>query len=110
MNKWLILLLAILAEVAGTTSLKLSDGFKQLWPTVGVAVGYGISFYLFSLTLRDIPVGVGYAIWSGVGLVLITLVGWLFFRQHLDLPALVGMGLILTGVAVMNVFSRSVPH
>jgi small multidrug resistance pump len=110
MAKWLYLLTAILAEVIGTSALKASDGFKKAWPSLIVVVGYGLAFYFLSLTLREIPVGIAYAIWSGLGVILITLAGWVFFGQHLDLPALIGMALIVAGVVVMNVFSNAVPH
>ncbi len=107
---WLFLSLAIVAEVGATSALKSSAGFTRLWPSLLVMLGYGIAFYFLSLTLRVIPIGVAYAIWSGVGIVLIALVGWLAFGQRLDAPALFGMLLIIAGVVVMNVFSRAVPH
>ena len=107
MKIWGILLLAIVSETIATAALKSSEGFTRLWPSVLVVVGYGAAFYLLSQTLKVIPVGVAYAIWSGVGIVLITLFGWLVFGQKLDPPALVGMGLIVAGVVVMNVFSRT---
>jgi small multidrug resistance pump len=104
---WVLLTVAIVAEVIATSSLKLSDGFTRLWPSVVVVLGYGISFYFLSVTMRSIPIGVIYAIWSGLGVVLVTLVGWLVFKQHLDLPALLGIGLIIAGVIIMNVWSKS---
>lgn len=107
---WLFLSLAIVAEVGATSALKSSAGFTRLWPSLLVILGYGIAFYFLSLTLRVIPVGVAYAVWSGVGIVLIALVGWLAFDQRLDAPAWLGMLLIIAGVVVMNVFSKSVPH
>ncbi len=110
MNKWLFLLFAILAEVTATSALKASDGFKRLWPSVIVVLGYAASFYLLSFTLKEIPVGVAYAIWSGLGLALITLVSWLLYRQSLDAPAVIGMVLIMGGVLVMQLFSKSVAH
>lgn len=109
-KNWLFLGIAILSEVVATSSLKASDGFSRLWPSVVVVIGYGISFYCLALTLRVIPMGVVYAIWSGIGIVLITLVGWFLFNQKLDLPAMLGIGLIAAGVVVMNVFSKSVGH
>jgi multidrug transporter EmrE-like cation transporter len=108
MNKWLFLCVAILAEVIATSSLKASDGFKRFWPSVFVVVGYGLSFYFMSLTLREIPVGLVYAIWAGVGVVLVALIAWIVYKQHLDIPALIGMALIIAGVAVMNLFSKSI--
>lgn len=110
MHNWIYLLLAIVAETVATSALKASNGFTQLWPSAITVVGYAIAFYFLALTLRTIPVGVAYAIWSGLGIVLITGVGWVVFKQTLDAPALIGIGLILAGVIVMNVFSRSAGH
>lgn len=109
-KNWLFLLLAIVSEVVATSALKASNGFSRLWPSVLVVVGYGIAFYCLALTLRVIPMGVVYAIWSGIGIVLITLVGWFLFDQKLDLPALIGIALIASGVVVMNVFSKTLIH
>lgn len=110
MANWLLLLLAIVAEVIATSSLKASAGFTRLWPSVVVVLGYGAAFYLLSLTLRTIPIGVAYAVWSGVGIVLLGAVGWLVYGQRLDTPALLGMGLIAAGVVVLNVFSKVSLH
>lgn len=110
LKNWLLLLTAIVSEVIATSALKASDGFSRFWPSVAVVVGYGIAFYCLALTLRVIPMGVVYAIWSGIGIVLITMVGWLLFDQKLDLPAVLGIGLITAGVVVMNVFSKTVGH
>ncbi len=110
MSKWLILSAAIVAEVAGTSFLKASEGFTRLGPSVVVVVGYAAAFYLLSLTLKVIPVGVAYAIWSGVGVALIAIIGWIFFGQRLDAPAIIGMAMIVGGVIVLNVFSSSVAH
>lgn len=107
---WLFLSVAIAAEVGATSALKSSDGFTRLWPSLLVVAGYGVAFYFLSLTLRAIPVGVAYAVWAGVGILLIALVGWLFFGQRLDAPAVLGMLLIVAGVVVMNVFSEAVPR
>ena len=101
---------AILAEVTATSALKSADGFTRLWPSLIVVAGYGLSFFLLSLTLRAIPIGVVYAIWSGAGIVLIATVGWLLFKQTLDTPALVGMGMIIAGVAVINLLSKTAGH
>ena len=106
--KWVFLMIAICSEVAATSALKSSDGFTRLWPSVFVVLGYGISFYFFSITLRTIPVGIAYAIWSGVGMVLIALLGLLIHHQRLDMPAIAGMSLIMAGVIVIQLFSRSV--
>lgn len=109
-NPSILLAAAIVSEVIATSALKASDGFTRPWPSVVTAVGYGVSFYLLSLALRTIAVGVAYAIWSGLGIVLIAAIGWLVFGQRLDAPALIGMGLIIAGVAVMNVFSKAAAH
>jgi len=108
MPAYLSLAIAIIAEVVATTALKASEGFSHLAPSVLVVAGYAISFYCLSLTLKDIPVGIVYAIWSGVGIVLISLLGWTLYQQKLDLPAMAGMGLIIAGVLVINLFSKSV--
>jgi small multidrug resistance pump len=102
--------IAILSEVIATSALKASNEFSRLLPSVVVVLGYGIAFYFLSLTLRTIPVGIAYAIWSGVGIVLIALVGLLWFGQSLDCAAILGMGLIVAGVIVVNGFSKSLPH
>ncbi len=107
---YLYLSVAIAAEVIATSALKASHGFTRPLPTTVVVVGYGISFYLLSLVLKTVPVGVAYAIWSGAGIVLIALVGWLLLKQTLDAPALAGMALIVAGVAVIQLFSRATTH
>lgn len=107
---YLYLAVAILAEVIATSMLKVSTGFTRLWPSVATVVGYAISFYCLAQTLGTLPTGVVYAIWSGVGIVLISVIAWLVFGQSLDGPALAGMGLIIAGVLVINLFSRSVAH
>lgn len=106
----LILGAAIVSEVIATSALKASDGFTRLWPSVVTAIGYLISFYLLSLALKTMSVGVAYAIWSGLGIVLIACIGWAVFGQKLDLPALLGMALIIAGVAVINLFSKTSGH
>lgn len=110
MQNWLFLSIAIVAEVIATTALKSSEGFSRLLPSVVVVVGYLIAFYFLSLTLRTIPVGVAYAVWSGVGLVLVALVGWVLYGQKLDLATLSGMGMIMAGILVINLFSISSGH
>ncbi len=107
---YLYLGLAIVSEVIATTALKASEEFSRLVPSIIVVLGYAVAFYFLSLTLRTIPVGIAYAIWSGVGIVLIALVGVVWFRQSLDAPAIIGMALIIAGVVVVNVLSKSVPH
>ena len=106
----LYLAIAIVGEVVATSFLRASAGFSQLVPTLVVVVGYGITFYFFSLALQTIPVGIGYAIWSGAGIVLISVIAYFVHGQTLDLPALIGMGLILAGVLVINLFSQSSAH
>lgn len=107
---YLILGLAILAEVIATSSLKSSEGFTRLWPSVVTLLGYAIAIFLLSLTLKTLPTGIAYAIWSGVGIVLVSAIGWFGYGQKLDTPAVVGLGLIIAGVIVVNVFSKSVAH
>lgn len=108
--KYLLLAIAIVSEVIATTAMKQSDGFtKPLWAIVTV-IGYGVAFFFLAQTLKVIPTGIAYAIWSGVGIVLISLAAWALQGQKLDAPALVGMALIVTGVVVMNVFSKASPH
>lgn len=107
---FLYLSIAIVAEVAATTALKASDSFTKLGPLVITTIGYAIAFYFLALTLKTIPVGVAYAIWSGVGIVLISGMGFVLFRQSLDAPALIGMALIIAGVIVINAFSKAVAH
>ncbi len=109
-KNWLFLFVAIVSEVVATSALKSSEGFSRFWPSVIVVIGYSIAFYCLALTLRVIPMGVVYAIWSGIGVVLITLVGWFLFEQKLDLPAVLGIGLVAAGVVVMNVFSKTMGH
>ena len=105
MTSWTYLMIAIVAEVIATSALRESDGFTRAGPIAIVVVGYSAAFYFLALTLRSIPVGVAYAVWSGVGIVLISLVGWFLFGQKLNAPALGGMALIVIGVAVLNMYS-----
>jgi len=107
---WVYLAVAILSEVIATSALKASAEFTRLGPSVVVVAGYVSAFYFLSLTLKTIPVGVAYAVWSGVGIVLIAVIARVLYDQKLDLPALIGMGLIIAGVVVLNVFSKSVAH
>ncbi|SDY60802.1 small multidrug resistance pump [Lysobacter sp. yr284] len=107
---YLYLAVAIAAEVIATSALKASDGFTKTGPSIVVAAGYGIAFYFLSLVLKTVPVGVAYAIWSGVGIVLIATIGWLFMKQHLDAGAIAGIGLIVAGVLVIQLFSKSAAH
>ena len=107
---YLFLFLAIVSEVIGTTALTASNQFTRLWPSLLTTAGYGLGFYFFSFALKSIPVGVAYAIWGGVGIVLVTLIGYFYFRQRLDLPALLGIALIVVGVLVMQLFSKTLSH
>jgi small multidrug resistance pump len=99
---YVLLAFAILAEVAGTTSLKFSNGFTRLWPSLGTLVGYGLSFYLLSLVLRSVPVGTAYAIWSAVGTALIATIGILFLGEAATLQRLLGIALVIVGVVILN--------
>ena len=101
------LAIAIVSEVIGTSALKSSAGFTRLMPSLLVVVGYGAAFYFLSLALRSIPVGVAYAIWSGAGIALVSVVGWVVFGQRLDLAAIIGMALIAAGVLVLYFFSHA---
>jgi small multidrug resistance pump len=107
---YLYLAVAILCEVIATSFLKVSEGFTRPVPSLITAAGYAVSFYFLSLALRAIPTGIAYAIWSGVGIVLITTIAWVFQGQKLDAPALGGLGLIVAGVIVINVFSKATAH
>lgn len=104
---YIYLLAAIIGEVIATSALKAAEGFTRPGPSAIVVVGYAAAFYFLSLTLRTMPVGIAYAIWSGLGIVLISIVAWVVYRQTLDIPALVGMALIIAGVLVINVFSKA---
>lgn len=107
---YFILFLAILAEVIATTALKASDSFTKLGPSIVLVVGYAMSFYLLSIVMRSMPTGVTYAIWAGLGIVLIAVFGYLFNNEKLDLAACIGMSLIVIGVVVINVFSKTVSY
>jgi small multidrug resistance pump len=109
-HAYLYLAVAIVAEVIATSYLSASNGFTRLMPSVAAALGDAVAFYFLSLTLKTIPTGVAYAIWSGVGIVLISVVAWIFFGQKLDAPAVIGMALIAVGVVVINVFSKTATH
>lgn len=110
MNKWLLLSAAIVCETIATSALKSSEGFTKWLPSVLVVIGYGISFFLLAKILNLIPVGIAYAIWSGIGIALITIIGWIFFKQKLDLAAVIGLLLIIAGVIVINLFSKTAVH
>ena len=109
--QWLFLFLAIIGEVIGTSALKASDGFTKIVPSILVVAGYAVAFFFLSLTLKDnINIGVVYAIWSGVGVSLISVIGYLYYKQSLDIPALLGIALIIIGVMIINLYSKSVMH
>jgi small multidrug resistance pump len=105
---YLYLAIAIIAEVTATSALKASEEFSKLVPSFIVVIGYAIAFYFMTLVLRVMPVGVTYAIWSGLGIVLVTIVGFLLYDQTPDIPAILGMGLIISGVVVMHIFSKTI--
>jgi len=107
---WIFLGIAIVSEVVATSALKATHGFTRLWPSLAVVLGYASAFYFLSLTLRSIPVGVAYAVWSGVGIVLVAVIAWLLYGQKLDTAAIVGMALIIAGIVVLNLFSKTSTH
>jgi small multidrug resistance pump len=108
--KYLYLVLAIVAEVVATTSLKASEQFTRIIPSLIVIAGYSVAFYCLTLVLRSIPVGITYALWAGLGIVLVALVGAVAYKEVPDIPAIIGMGLIVAGVVMINVFSKTVSH
>ena len=110
MNAWVYLGLAIVAEVIATSALKASSGFSQWLPCIVVIGGYGTAFYCLSLALRDVPLGIAYAIWSGAGTAMIAVIGVVLYKQKLDIAGIAGIGLIVAGVLVLNLFSRSATH
>ena len=107
---YLYLIAAVFAETIGTSALQASQQFSRLWPSVTVVIAYAVSFYLLGIALKYIPVGIAYAIWSGFGIVFIAIIGYFIFSQKLDLPAVLGMGLIILGIIVINLFSKSATH
>ena len=107
---YLYLVIAIVCEVVATSALKQAEGFTRLWPSLVCVFGYSAAFYLLSIPLKTMPVGVVYAIWSGAGIVLIAAVGWFWYRQTLDFAAILGLSLIIAGVLIVNLFSSSVGH
>ncbi|WP_415329402.1 DMT family transporter [Chryseobacterium sp. MMS23-Vi53] len=109
-RSYIFLILAIILEIIATTFLKKSEQFTKLIPSIITVIGYVATFYFLSLTLRQIPVGIAYAIWSGVGIVFITIIGIVVFKQTPDLPAILGIVLILIGVIVINLFSKMGSH
>jgi small multidrug resistance pump len=107
---YIFLIVAIVAEVVGTSALARSDGFTRIGPTLISVFSYGLAFYLLSIVTRTVPVGIVYAIWSGAGIVLVAAAGWVLFGQKLDLAATVGMAMIVAGVLIINLLSKSVSH
>jgi len=107
---WLYLLIAIKGEVVATSSLKAAEGFTRFIPSAISVLGYGVAFYFLSLTLKFIPLGIAYAIWCGIGIVLVAMVGLFLYKQVIDIPAITGIALILSGVLVINLFSKSIAH
>lgn len=107
---YVYLFVAIVAEVVGTSALKASQEFTRFWPSVVVVVGYGLAFYMLTLVLRTVPVGIAYALWAGLGIVLVTLIGVLAFGEKLDVPAVLGLALIIAGVVVIQAFSQVSAH
>jgi small multidrug resistance pump len=110
MHAYWYLGIAIVFEVIATSALRAAEGFTRFVPAVIVVIGYGVSFYCLSMTLKSIPVGMVYAIWSGLGIVLVSIVAYVVYQQKLDLPALIGMGFIIAGVLIINLFSKSAAH
>ena len=107
---YIYLAVAIVAEVAATSALKASEEFTKLIPSLIVIVGYAVAFYLLTLVLRTIPLGITYAVWAGLGIVLVAIVGAILYKQIPDIPAVIGMGLIVAGVVIVNVFSKTISH
>ena len=107
---YIVLLCAVAAETIGTAALQASQQFSKPLPSVVVVISYAISFYLLALALRSIPLGIAYALWSGLGIVFITCIGFLVYGQKLDLPAILGLGMILSGIIVIHLFSSSATH
>lgn len=110
MKNVIFLLIAIFLETIATTSLKASEGFTKPIPTTITLIGYAGAFYLLSLTLRTIPIGIAYALWSGIGIVLVTIAAYFLYKQKLDMPALIGIALIIIGVLVIQLYSKSQAH
>ncbi|MEX0959982.1 MAG: multidrug efflux SMR transporter [Burkholderiales bacterium] len=107
---WFYLTIAIVAEVIATSALKAAEGFTQLVPSIVVVIGYGLAFFFLSLTLRSIPLGITYAVWSGIGIALVSFFGWVIYGQTLDVPALIGIGLIVAGTVIIFGFSKTILH
>ncbi|MDD3265566.1 MAG: multidrug efflux SMR transporter [Burkholderiales bacterium] len=107
---WIYLFIAIIGELVGTSALKAAEGFTKIAPSILCICGYLVAFYFLSLTLKSIPLGIAYAIWSGFGIVLITMIGYFYYKQAVDLPAIIGISFIVLGVVIINVFSKTSMH
>ena len=107
---YVYLIIAVIFEAFGTSSLQASQQFTRLWPTLGVIFGFAGAFYFLTLTLKTMPIGIVYAIWSGLGIMLIAAIGYFWFKQAIDGPAIAGMGLIIAGIAVIQLFSNTATH
>lgn len=107
---YMFLIIAVLFEGLGSTSLQASQQFTRFWPSVGVVVGFGSAFYCMMIVLNYLPLGITYAIWSGLGICLTAFLGWVIFKQQVDLPAMLGMGMIIAGIVVINLFSKTATH
>ena len=107
---YIYLAIAIIGEVIATSALKAANGFSETVPSILVVIGYGVAFYYLSLSLKTIPLGISYAIWSGLGVVAVSIIGWVYYKQALDIAALIGMAMILGGVLVIHLFSNSAAH
>jgi small multidrug resistance pump len=110
MNHWLALAIAIVAEVIATSTMKSTNEFTKFWPSLVLVLGYGVGFYFMAISMRVLPVGIMYAIWAGMGIVLVSVIGWVVHHQALDMPAILGIGLIIAGVLVINLLSKSIGH
>ncbi len=107
---WIFLFIAIVAEVTATSALKAADSFRNFLPSLVVVVGYSVAFFFLSLTLKNIPVGVAYAIWSGVGIALISLIGFIWYKQTLNYPTILGIIFIIIGIIIINIYSKNIIH
>lgn len=110
LKAYMFLIIAVLLEGLGSTSLQASQQFTRFWPSVGVVVGFGSAFYCMMIVLNYLPLGITYAIWSGLGICLTAFLGWLIFKQQVDLPAILGMAMIVAGIVVINLFSKTATH
>lgn len=109
-NHYIFLIIAVAAETIGTSSIQASQQFTRLGPSILATVSFVVAFYFLSLTLKVLPVGIMYAMWSGLGIIFIAIIGWTYFGQKLDMPAILGMGLILAGIVIINLFSSTASH